>query len=402
MTIPASLELLDTAVFSGCDSLSILSVEEGNDNYHSDGNCIIVTEKGKLLAGCKNSIIPTDGSVVEIAELAFDYCDTLESLVIPSSVTSIGPAAFQGCSGLKSIEIPSSVTRIGNFAFSGCSALTSIEFSAKVTNFERYTFQNCTALKSITLLSGTPVTLAENVFARAGIEAIYVPAKAIDAYKAHEDWAEYKDIIFPIDGATVSFGEYKVKKGGTVSVTVSIENNPGIAIASITLDYDKNVFTLKSVENGEIFETLDAGVNLLWSADGDCEGDGVLATLTFEVNENAEEKDYILSARVNESYNEDYENVNLAVSDGKITVYDFVYGDANGDDVISALDVLLLRKYVANYDYSTGASTVTVYAGADANGDGSVNAIDVLLMRKYIANYDYNTGNSTIVLGPNS
>ena len=30
---------------------------------------------------------------------------------------------------------------------------------------------------------------------------------------------------------------------------------------------------------------------------------------------------------------------------------EFVYGDANGDGVVSAADVLLLRKYMANYDY---------------------------------------------------
>ncbi|MBE6695977.1 MAG: hypothetical protein E7587_05935 [Ruminococcaceae bacterium] len=125
-----------------------------------------------------------------------------------------------------------------------------------------------------------------------------------------------------------------------------------------------------------------------------------MATLTFEVNENAEAKDYTISARVNEAYNEDSEKVDILISDGKITTYKFIYGDANDDDVISALDVLLLRKYVANYDYTTGISTVSVGLGADANGDGNVTALDVLLMRKYMANYDYDAGTSSIVLGP--
>ncbi|MBE6695481.1 MAG: hypothetical protein E7587_03415, partial [Ruminococcaceae bacterium] len=40
--------------------------------------------------------------------------------------------------------------------------------------------------------------------------------------------------------------------------------------------------------------------------------------------------------------------------------------------------------------------------GADANGDGNVTALDVLLMRKYMANYDYDAGTSSIVLGPKS
>jgi len=79
---------------------------------------------------------------------------------------------------------------------------------------------------------------------------------------------------------------------------------------------------------------------------------------------------------------------------------DFIYGDANGDEATNGMDVLLLRKYMANYDYETGISTVTVGKGADANGDGTVSAVDVLLLRKYMANYNYDTGSSTVVLGP--
>ena len=44
----------------------------------------------------------------------------------------------------------------------------------------------------------------------------------------------------------------------------------------------------------------------------------------------------------------------------------------------------------------------TEYVYGDANGDGTVNAADVLLLRKYMANYNYDTGESTVVLGPPS
>ena len=199
---------------------------------------------------------------------------------------------------------------------------------------------------------------------------------------------------------TVKFSECSARIGTTVTVDVSIVDNPGIAIASITLDYDKEALTLVSIENGEIFPTLDTGINLLWSADANCEGDGVLATLTFEVNENAKAKDYTISARVNEAYNRALEKIELSVSNGKIAAYEFIYGDVNDDDLINALDVLLLRIYMADYDYETDTSSVTLGKGADANGDGSVAAADVLLMRIYMANYDYDTNSSTTVLGP--
>ena len=53
-------------------------------------------------------------------------------------------------------------------------------------------------MTSITFLSETPAKLGSVVFLDSPVEAIYVPSQALDAYKAHEDWAEHKDIIFAI------------------------------------------------------------------------------------------------------------------------------------------------------------------------------------------------------------
>ena len=78
----------------------------------------------------------------------------------------------------------------------------------------------------------------------------------------------------------------------------------------------------------------------------------------------------------------------------------FIYGDANGDGTISLMDVLMLRKYLANRNIETNESTMEVEAGADANGDGSIDLRDVLLLRRYLANRDPDTDESTIVLGP--
>ena len=79
---------------------------------------------------------------------------------------------------------------------------------------------------------------------------------------------------------------------------------------------------------------------------------------------------------------------------------DLLYGDANGDGSINIRDVVLIRKYLADYDYDTESSSVDIAPGADANGDGEVSIRDVVLLRKYLADYDYETGESGIVLGP--
>lgn len=78
---------------------------------------------------------------------------------------------------------------------------------------------------------------------------------------------------------------------------------------------------------------------------------------------------------------------------------DVVWGDVNGDREIDAKDIVLLKKYIANFDYTTNSSKIEVELGADVNGDGEINARDVVLLKKYIANYDVETGKSSITLG---
>ncbi|MBO7519174.1 MAG: leucine-rich repeat domain-containing protein, partial [Clostridia bacterium] len=117
VTIPDSVVSIGEWAFGGCNSLvdvSIgnsladispdafcrstaienISVDKGNTVYHSDGNCIIETASKTLVTGCKNSTIPTDGSVISIGEKAFYQCTSLESITIPDSVTSIADRAF--------------------------------------------------------------------------------------------------------------------------------------------------------------------------------------------------------------------------------------------------------------------------------------------------------------------
>lgn len=75
------------------------------------------------------------------------------------------------------------------------------------------------------------------------------------------------------------------------------------------------------------------------------------------------------------------------------------YGDANGDGMITSADVILLKKYIANYDGKTGTSSVVLPGYGDANGDGKITSADIILLKKYIANYDPATGQSSVILG---
>ncbi len=116
--------------FSDCQNLEAIDVVEGHPTCYSTGNCIIEKASNKILAGCKNSVIPTDINNIEIGTSAFAYCLGLTSIIIPDNVTKIDESAFRGCSDLTTITIPTSVTSIGESAFADCSNLTSFRWNA--------------------------------------------------------------------------------------------------------------------------------------------------------------------------------------------------------------------------------------------------------------------------------
>ena len=149
VTIPSSVTSMGERVFGGCSALTSITMESGNNIYHSAGNCLIETASKTLVAGCKNSVIPSDGSVTSIGYSAFRDCDYLTSVTIPSSITSIDDYAFNSCKSLTSIIIPDSVTSVGWGAFKDCILLTSVTIPSSVTSISGFTFNGCSSLTNV-------------------------------------------------------------------------------------------------------------------------------------------------------------------------------------------------------------------------------------------------------------
>ena len=93
---------------------------------------------------------------------------------------------------------------------------------------------------------------------------------------------------------------YNPVPGETITVNVSLKNNPGIAAMRIQMVYDNSVFSLIGLEynskmGGETNPPEDLSNSqspfvLYWNNGGmitDYTEDGVFATLTFKVSENA-------------------------------------------------------------------------------------------------------------------
>lgn len=132
-------------------------------------------------------ILKFDGNVTQIGDHAFEGCENLTNMTLPSTVTIIGESAFKGCtnlgapntpsgseitepskgpnrSGETTLVIPEGVTSIGAHAFEDCSSLTSIIIPEGVETIGAYAFTNCTSLTSITIPS-TVTSIGDQAFA---------------------------------------------------------------------------------------------------------------------------------------------------------------------------------------------------------------------------------------------
>ena len=143
-----------TAGINGCPNVEFLTVEQGNPYLHSDGNCVIETGTKTMVLGCRNSIIPDDGSVLVINSYAFQTCYSITSLTVPSPVTRIETSAFSHCRNLASITIADSVTTIEYDAFRGCDALKEVRLPAHITRLENQLFESCVSLEEIAIPDG--------------------------------------------------------------------------------------------------------------------------------------------------------------------------------------------------------------------------------------------------------
>ncbi len=86
--LPASVTEIGEAAFAGCYNIEGITIDPANPRYKSIDNCLIDTEIQTLIAGCKNSIIPTDGSVTSIADYAFADSGFIANL--PTCITEVG------------------------------------------------------------------------------------------------------------------------------------------------------------------------------------------------------------------------------------------------------------------------------------------------------------------------
>ena len=199
IVIPAKVTSIGQRAFSGCTNLTQVSVDSGNSNYFDDENGVY-SNAGKLIfvaAGLEGTFTVRAGAF--ISAYAFEGCDKIDTVIIPSGINAISEYAFYGFSGLRNVSIPVTVRSIDQYAFANCTsleeitlpnsintvspfafqgdtALTYVKMSDSITAVMSFVFKDCTALTTIVLPKNLAAINCNAFIGCSALESIVLPA----------------------------------------------------------------------------------------------------------------------------------------------------------------------------------------------------------------------------------
>jgi hypothetical protein len=186
--LPASLKIVDGGCL-GRTGVSIITVEEGNSHlrvsdyslmylnpvsliqyFGIDSTITLNRDISMICARCfyRNALLSSltfesDSKLTRIEGEAFWDCQSLKSILIPSSMTVLCKWCFRSCTSLSSLtfEESSKLVEIEYSAFEHCTALTAVCIPSSLQFLRHSCFASCKSLRSLTFQSGSALVLIE-------------------------------------------------------------------------------------------------------------------------------------------------------------------------------------------------------------------------------------------------
>lgn len=243
VSIPASVEKIDTAAFALSYELQAYHVATDNQYYTAENGVLFNKDKSTLIVYPLKKQdtqynVPSSVNIIDYG--AFWWCEVLTKIILPEGLTRISPEAFSYCTNLAEINIPNSVNYIGEYAFDGTviyedesnwtegvlywdncliatdyyipesytipngtrlitggtfntSELMEITIPASVISIGGESFKWCNNLREITVLAQIPPVLGANVFEEVNRNIpLYVPAGSLESYREAAIWNEFQ------------------------------------------------------------------------------------------------------------------------------------------------------------------------------------------------------------------
>ena len=305
LTIPYSVTSIGNSAFYGCSSVTNIKVFVSDYSSFINNSLLskIKIDKPTTLLDVdgneiNNFVIPND--ITSIGDACFYYCD-LSSITIPNSVTFIGESAFEGCRNLTSLTIPESLNIIKRRSFANCRSLESITIPASVEFIYQEAFTKCNSLNQVNALPENPPFLYDNSFSNYNI-TLCVPEASKDVYMATSPWSKFTTF------KTLTGEDVEKKK--CAKPTISVENG-------------KLKFSCETEE-----------VDYHYTISNNSPASGLGNDVPFSQN-------YTITVYATKN---GYENSDTATA--KITATVGITGDANGDSVVNAADIVKIVNII--------------------------------------------------------
>ena len=314
ITIPASVQSMDTYAFNHCRNLKELLGDSKfisqdrkflSDPYGMYGNTFF------FFAGKDDTSYEIPEGVAAFENYAFSGCENLRSLTFPKSVSFVAGSTFEGCPNLEAFygpistsdhkglvtegmlhtvvpalsgdyTVPAEVTILGDRIFMNKPKLRSVTMGDQVTSVGMYAFASNPELRSVTL-SANLVTMGYNPFqysdnleavyfrsilppAVASIEdtgnpkvSFYVPSQAYRLYTSDGAWKPYWDVMKPYEYPDLPEPDFYLSsdysKEGEVTVYQRASKGNGIDLV-----FMGDAYSDREVENGKYLRDMKACV----------------------------------------------------------------------------------------------------------------------------------------------
>ena len=219
ITLPNSIEQIQSGAFSGCTSLA---------NINIPANVQLIGDDA--FSGCTSLRTLSMGqSVATIGANAFAHCTALRSITLNEGLTTIGSFAFDGCTALTDITLPDSLEELGTGVFRHAESLETINFPSLITAIPNVTFQYCRSLKNIVI----PATVSE--IGHSAFSYCY----GLDSLRIEGDITTIGDSVF-FNCYNLTSIYYNSSIGGDVGDENYIFYNAGSSTEGVTLTLGTN------------------------------------------------------------------------------------------------------------------------------------------------------------------
>ena len=146
--VGASVEGFQTPFMNYPSKIVSIDVSPENENYSSDGNCLVDLRSKRLVWGCNTTVIPDDGSVEIIGAAAFMHAEEYSADYLPEGIRVIEPNAFTDCNGLVNLRLPSTLEKVYGSTFNICENLEVVDLNG-YSVIAPSMFIDCTSLREI-------------------------------------------------------------------------------------------------------------------------------------------------------------------------------------------------------------------------------------------------------------